>query len=473
MIGAKAKQNIKYIAFDYLAAATTWVLFYLYRKIVIEPVKFGYQIDVVLDSKFYIALCTIPIFWILLHFLSGYYRAPYRKSRLQELIVTVVTTFFGVLVLFFALVLDDWIGSYKQYYQLFAVLFALQFVLTYIPRLVITSITNRRVHNRKLQFNTIMVGSSDTALKLYNDIEAQNISMGLKFIGFLYVDKQDNYDIEKYMSNYGCVDNVREIIAKNNIEEVVIALDPSERGKIQDIINRLYGLDVFVKVIPDMYDVLVGKVRINTIIGMPLIEINQNIMPVWQQFVKRFFDIVISVLAMIILSPLYATLAILVKLTSTGPVFYSHYRAGKNRKPFKIYKFRSMYINAEANGPALSTKNDPRITKIGMIMRKTRMDEIPQFYNVLRGDMSLVGPRPEREFYIEQIIQKAPHYLHLLTVRPGITSWGQVKYGYAENVDQMVERLKYDILYIENRSLLMDLKILIYTVKIVLQRKGL
>ena len=176
---------------------------------------------------------------------------------------------------------------------------------------------------------------------------------------------------------------------------------------------------------------------------------------------------------MILLSPIYLVLAIAVKVSSPGPIIYSHERIGQYHKPFKIYKFRSMYVNSEENGPALSKKDDPRITKIGKFMRKTRLDETPQFFNVLRGDMSLVGPRPEREYYIKQIVEKAPHYLHLLSVRPGITSWGQVKYGYAENVDQMVERLKYDILYIENRSLLMDLKILIYTVKVVFLGKGL
>lgn len=469
----KARHNSIYIIFDYLAATLTWVLFFCYRKLEIEPVRLGYEIPVEFDWKFYVSLVAIPAFWILLHLLSGYYRTPFRKSRLNELKTTAMVTVFGVVVVFFALILDDWVGNYTQYYKMFGLLLLMQFVFTYVPRVILTTVTNKRVHNRKLKFNTLMVGSNDKAVELYRQLEAQPFSTGLNFIGFAYVDKQDNYQMEQYVPNFGCVDNIREIITQHKIEEIVIAIESREHCKIAGIINRLYGVKVTVKVIPDMYDMLIGKVRITSIIGMPLIEINQNIMTVWQLFVKRASDIVFSVLAMIILSPLYLALAIAVKISSPGPVFYSHERIGRNHKPFKIYKFRTMYVDSEQNGPALSKKDDPRITRVGKVMRKTRMDEIPQFYNVLKGDMSLVGPRPEREFYIQQIVQKAPHYLHLLSVRPGITSLGQVKYGYAENVDQMVERLKYDILYIENRSLLMDVKILIYTVKVVFLGKGL
>ena len=177
-------------------------------------------------------------------------------------------------------------------------------------------------------------------------------------------------------------------------------------------------------------------------------------------------------LALILLTPVYLFAAIMVKMGSKGPVFYSHERIGKNGKPFTMYKFRSIVQDAEKDGPQLSSKTDPRITSFGRFMRKTRIDEIPQFWNVLKGDMSMVGPRPERRYYIDKIVERAPHYKYLHKVRPGITSWGQVKYGYAENVDEMVERLKYDVLYIENMSLIVDLKILIYTVLIVLQGRG-
>jgi lipopolysaccharide/colanic/teichoic acid biosynthesis glycosyltransferase len=196
-------------------------------------------------------------------------------------------------------------------------------------------------------------------------------------------------------------------------------------------------------------------------------------MPVWQVHTKRLIDIVGSTIAIIILSPIYLIISIGVKLSSPGPIIYSHQRIGRNAKPFTIYKFRSMVKNAETNGPELSSKSDCRVTSFGRFLRKTRLDEIPQFFNVIKGDMSLVGPRPERKYYIDKITAKAPHYAHLLRVRPGITSWGQVKYGYAENVEQMIERLKYDIIYIENMSLYIDFKIMIYTIKIIFQGKGI
>jgi exopolysaccharide biosynthesis polyprenyl glycosylphosphotransferase len=195
-------------------------------------------------------------------------------------------------------------------------------------------------------------------------------------------------------------------------------------------------------------------------------------MPQWQKSLKRLFDITVSILVLTLLSPIYIITALIVVTTSKGPAFYSHNRIGLNGKPFRIYKFRSMTNDAESRGPQLSSKNDSRITPFGKFMRKTRLDEIPQFYNVLIGTMSIVGPRPERQYYIDQIVQKAPHYRLLHKVRPGITGWGQVKFGYAENIPEMVERLKYDILYIENMTIALDLKILIYTFLIVLQGRG-
>ena len=208
------------------------------------------------------------------------------------------------------------------------------------------------------------------------------------------------------------------------------------------------------------------------VLGTALIEINHQIMPTWQMVLKRVIDVVVSLLVLLVLSPLYLLLVIAVKVSSPGPAFFKQARIGLHGKPFYILKYRTMVVNAEANGPALSSKDDKRIISVGRTLRKYRLDEIPQFYNVLVGDMSLVGPRPERQFFIDQIMPVAPHYKHLQRVRPGITSWGMVKYGYAENIEQMIERLKFDILYIENMSLAMDFRIMIYTIKTIIQGRG-
>jgi exopolysaccharide biosynthesis polyprenyl glycosylphosphotransferase len=221
-----------------------------------------------------------------------------------------------------------------------------------------------------------------------------------------------------------------------------------------------------------MFDILSGSVKMNSIYGVPLIRVNHEIMPEWQFSVKRFLDLAVSAFAIVLLFPFLLIIAGVIAFSSKGPVLYFQERIGKHGKPFRIVKFRTMYTNAEANGPQLSSTFDQRVTPVGRFLRKTRMDELPQFYNVLKGEMSLVGPRPERRYFIDLIMERAPHYSHLHRVRPGITSWGQVKYGYAENVDQMIQRLKYDVLYIENMSLAMDFKILFYTIAIVLRGSG-
>ncbi len=468
----KKLQTFLYVFLDYIAAAIVWFLFYRFRKQYLESSKFGYEIEVVYDENFYTALLILPLGWILLYAASGFYRNVYRKSRLNELIQTLITTLIGCLLLFFLFILDYEINTYQDYYLSFLYILSFHFLFTYLFRFILTNRTVKKIQNREIGFNTIIIGSNENALKLYQEIESEKRSFGNKFIGFVRVHRKEKYLIEKHLPFLGKDSELKKIIEDNKVEEAIIAIESSEHAQLEKIISQLEGLNVLIKVIPDMYDILSGSVKMSTIFGAPLIIINREIMPPWQQTTKRIIDIAISLFVLTVFSPLYLIVGLIVKVTTPGPIIFYQERIGIHGKPFNIFKFRSMYIDAEAKGPALSSENDPRITKFGRFMRKTRLDEIPQFFNVLIGDMSLVGPRPERQFFIDQIVNKASHYNHLLKVRPGITSWGQVKYGYAENVDQMVERLKYDILYIENMSLYVDIKILIYTVLIVLKGSG-
>ncbi len=468
----KGKQVFKYMFFDGLMSALAWALFFLYRKIFLEAGGFDKIQSVRLDSNFWIALVAIPTFWILFYYISGFYYNIYRRSRLIDLGQTIYTSLIGVVIIFFTLLLDDSITSYKNYYQLFFTLLGLHFVLTYIPRLILSTNTIHKVHNRKIGFNTLIIGSNERAVNMYKEMTEEKRPSGNIFVGFVKVDDKDDLLLEEFLPLLGNIDDIPHLIDENGIEEIIMAIETSEHRKLQEIIGILDYRGVTVKGIPDMYDILSGTVKTNTIYMSPLVKISNGIMPVWEENVKRVIDILFSVIALILSLILLPFVIIGIKSSSKGPLLYSQKRVGRYGKEFTIYKFRSMRTDAEISGPALSSTNDPRITKFGLFMRKTHIDEIPQFFNVIRGDMSLVGPRPERQHYINEIKKRAPHYIQLQRIRPGITSWGQVKYGYASNVPQMIERLPYDIIYLKNISIYLDFKILIYTVLNVFQAKG-
>ena len=465
-------QVARYVAADLLGSAAAWTLFYLYRKAYLEPIKYGYPVPIQLDANYLKGLVLIPLFWFGLYTIIGGYRDIFRRFRTKELGQTLLISVIGVLLIFFVLLLDDEVASYRYYYRSFLALFGLHFALTFIPRFLLTSATVRRVHDRRIGFNTVLVGGNERALAIYQEIEAMRKSPGNRFIGFLQVNGGDQLLTSVGLPRLGKWHDLRRVIHEQDVEEVIIAVDSGEHEHISRIMNELEGTGVRIKVIPDMYDILSGSVKMTSIFGTPLIEVNPEIMPAWQFSLKRIVDIAVSFVALVFLLPVFAVFAALVKWSSPGPVFFRQERIGKHGRAFTIVKFRSMYCDAERNGPQLSSTSDPRITPFGRWMRKTRMDELPQFWNVLVGDMSLVGPRPERQHFIDEIMKVAPHYRHLHKVRPGITSWGQVKFGYAENVEQMVRRLKYDILYIENMSMAVDLKILAYTVLIILKGDG-
>ena len=449
---------------DWTTAFFSWFLFYFFRKIIIEEVAFK------TDQAFMLGLVFIPFCWILLYYLQGSYHEIKRMYRLKSIGLTVSASIIGNTIIFFVLILDDDVKDYTSYYISAALLIGIHFILTIIPRLIIASIIVQQLSLKGKGFRTLLVGGGEKAVDLYNELNQlpKRINHFVGFVNLNGIDKQ----LETQLAYLGHADQIEWAIKNQDIEEVIIALESTEHDKLKALIGKIENGNTRIKILPDMYDIISGSLRINNIFGALLIEINPEIMPFWQQAVKRLMDFILSFLAFILCIPLYIVSSILVKLSSPGKIFYLQERIGLNGKPFMIIKFRTMYENAEKTGPQLSSETDIRITPIGRFMRKTRLDEFPQFINVIKGEMSLVGPRPERQFYIDQIAQINPQFLHLTKIRPGITSWGQVKFGYAENVEQMLLRMKYDLVYIKNRSLALDLKILFYTVLIVLKAKG-
>ena len=464
--------TLRYQATDFVVAMIAWACFFAYRKHLVE----AQAIDVALfsDVNFYLGIFLVPTGWMLFYAIFDQYKDIYRLSRLATLTRTLFLSFFGVLFLFFTLVLDDFVTGYQTYYRSFAVLFGLHFVLTATARMIVLTRASRRLKKNLVTYRTLLVGSGERASELYHDIAGRKYGLGYNFVGLLEDPAQPPGPVAGSLPRLGDLSELETVLREHDIEEVIIALEAEQHPRLRGLLNVLflYSDMVLVKIIPDLYDILLGSVQMNHVFGAVLIEIKQDLMPRWQRLVKRLVDIVASAVLLLLLLPLYAWCALRVRASSPGPIFFRQERVGLNGQPFEIIKFRSMYTDAEARGPQLSKADDPRCTPWGAVMRKWRLDEIPQFWNVLKGDMSLVGPRPERRHFIDLITEQAPHYRHLLKVRPGITSWGQVKFGYAGSVEEMLDRLQFDILYIENMSLGLDLKIMFYTLLVLVRGEG-
>ncbi len=457
--------TIIFILIDWLSASFSWGVFYYCRKTYIENQEFT------VDSTFYSGIFFVPFIWTAIYLLQGTYYDVRRLYRLKIFSYTFFSSIVGTIILFFFFLLDDNVKDYQLYYKSILILFSIYFSFSFIPRIFLVSFIVKKVHHNKSGFRTLLIGGSEKAVAIYNEILNLPKGIGNQFVGFVNLNGVDKA-LESQLTYLGHVNNLDLILRENKIEEVIIALEISDHARLRNIISRIEGGNIKIKISPDMYDLLLGSVKMNNLFGALLFEVNSDSMPVGQQIVKRILDFVISAVSIILLLPFYVIMAIAVKTSSKGPIFFKQERVGLNGIPFNIIKFRTMYTDAENAGPQLSFENDPRITKVGRYMRKLRFDEFPQFYNVLKGEMSLVGPRPERQFYIDQIIEVEPQFLQLTNVRPGITSWGQVKYGYAENTQEMLKRMKFDLLYIKNRTLALDFKIMLYTILIVIKAKG-
>jgi len=368
-------------------------------------------------------LVVYPFVCLLVYYLSGYYLRPFQKPLWREFLRTLISAVIISLFFFFVIIIDDKVDTYNRYLVSLWALFTFQFVLSYIPRLTITLLTRRRGVIRTQTVHSMA--------------EAEQLQPG----------EQDEVIID---------------LPKNYTDRELYAL-----------IARIYPLSCAISVVPRIHDMLTGAARISHLDRPSLIRITDHHMSDAELCIKRTFDIIASLAGLLLLSPLLALIALQVKLSSKGPVFYSQERIGQYGLPFRIYKFRTMIDHAEADGiPTLTHDNDPRITGVGRWLRKYRLDELPQLWNILRGEMSIVGPRPERPYFVEQIMREAPYYCLLYKVRPGLTSWGPIRVGYTDTMEKMIERLNCDVVYVENMSLLLDLKIIFFTTSVILHGKG-
>lgn len=425
----RKKYQLIYLLVDLLSAALTWGAFLIFRWLVYDGRIFSVDTILIPMFDFYMPLVLYPIGCIIVYYLSGFYLRPLRKRYVRELRRTLFSSVIIALGAFFLIVIDDPIdGHYERYLVSLAMLFVLQFVGTFLFRFLVMLI----------------------ARKCDNDVPRRYTIRS--------IDEVPDFEKAHAMQPY---------------DEVI--LDLKSRTKENDIyvlINRLYPANVEISVVPSLYDMLTGAATIDDVGDQPLVLITEHKMSDTELCMKRAFDVVVSLLVLVLLFPIYLLVALAVWGSSRGPIFYTQERIGLHGIPFDIIKFRTMRVHAESDIPQLSVDNDPRVTKLGKFLRKYRLDELPQFWNILRGEMSIVGPRPERRYFINQIEEKAPYYCMVYKIRPGLTSWGPIKVGYTDTLDKMIRRLNYDIVYIENMSLGLDLKIMFYTLGVIFNGKG-
>lgn len=470
----ETRQRIGYILGDWLMAVVGLLIFNVARVCLVKDGDFELFLHWTTDSNVIKGYIIFPLMMVFFYLLSGFYNEPVYKSRFFDFSNSAIGALFGTLMVYFVAVVNDGLGGRILSYELMAVLWLAFFLPTVIMRYAIGASVRRRIARGFLTYNVMIVGTSPRAVSYGQRISEANAAMGYKVVG--YVDLHGDNAGERLAPDGLTIYSAGDIAAsadRMDVKAFVIVPDGDDSiSVVLGAINRLYTYDRKMFISPDLYHLLTSRPRVAGVVGEPLVDISRTNLSPATANMKRFVDIVVSAFAMIVLSPVFAAISIAVKTDSKGPVFYRQERVGRHRHPFRIIKFRTMVVDSEPDGPALSSAVDPRVTGVGRFLRKYRLDEIPQFWNVFVGEMSLVGPRPEREYYLTKLAERAPYVCLIHKLRPGITSFGLVKYGYASDIDQMVERVNYDLIYLENVSPAFDVKILFYTIRTVLTGKG-
>ncbi|MFZ0455684.1 MAG: sugar transferase [Ignavibacteriaceae bacterium] len=463
---SKNTEKIFVLVVDFFTINLAWILYFALR------VQTGW-FKLLTVPEFSVTMMVMYFYWIIVFTFVGMYRTWFAASRFDELATLFKASFVGIFFLFFLIFIDDYLhGVSSSTRILIFIYWGLFLLLVGFGRLLIRSLQRNLLIKGYGRKNALIVGFSKKANEIHDQILHYR-ALGLDIKGYISVNGTAVGKEYKKTPVLGFIEDTPKIIDETNAKEVIIALDKSSNDILIDLIARCEPKNVRLKIVPDLYEILSGQARTSQIYGLPLIDIMPQLMPEWEKKLKRIIDIVVSLLILIISLPVIIPAAIAIKLESEGPIFFRQTRCGMNDTVFKIVKFRSMYNDAEKlTGPVWSQKDDPRITKVGKVIRKIRIDEIPQMYNVLKGEMSLVGPRPERPFFVEKLSKEIKYYKRRLKVRPGITGWAQVKHKYDETVEDVKIKLRYDLFYIENMSLRMDFKILFRTIFVVLFARG-
>ncbi|MBZ0200098.1 MAG: sugar transferase [Ignavibacteriaceae bacterium] len=466
MIITKTSEKIIILLTDFLAINLAWIVFFYFR------VQTG-LFELLVVPEFIIPMLVVYFYWLLIFTFVGMYRTWFAASRFDELSTLFKASFVGVFILFFLIFVDDYAHNVASSTRILLFIYwGLFLAFVGFGRIFIRSLQRNLLIKGYGRRNAIIVGFNPKAFEVHNEL-IEHPALGLDVSGYVSLVEDDISKMYKNKKVIGHFSNISSIIDENNIKEVIIALEKENHEVLVELLARCEPKSIGLKIVPDLYEILSGQARTMQLYGIPLIDIMPELMPEWEKKLKRLMDILVSTIILILSFPLWFFTAIAIKSESKGPVFFSQERCGQNGSLFKMLKFRSMRHDAEKlTGPVWSQKDDPRITKVGKFIRKVRIDEIPQMINVLKGEMSLVGPRPERPFFVEKLAGEIPYYKRRLKVRPGVTGWAQVKHKYDETIEDVKIKLRYDLFYIENMSLRMDFKIIFRTIFVVLFGKG-